>query len=1517
VWSVLATITALFSVSAWADQPDPACPAYQEAMAACTAEFADFAGGNQYWAIDQQCHYNGAWPPNPNDDNVAFSLKGIDPQTIGKTGVYEFPMSKCPMVPDPPPDPGVNAGLGAGCDGGEGHAGDGGNSGSSDSTCETTQGVSDVGLPQAGDPINTATGNKYIQEDDFDADPWLTFRRFYNSDPSTPTTSMGARWSHSFNRSLSSATGTDGVLTNTVTRPNGMRETFRKTGGVSWTKAPTNPDTLTETDDAQGNPTGYTLWVSALRHTENYSSDGRLLSVQNETGQTVSLVYSSVATDPAIAPKPGLLISVISPRGRQLSLNYDANARVRQVIQPDGATLAYGYDSAGNLISAQYPDGHTRQYVYNESALTGGASLPLAMTGIVDENGARFEDTAFDSSGRATSTQFTGGAGKVAIAYNADGSSNVTYPLGGTSHQTYTAIQGLLRVQQIDAPCGECGQRYQSRSYDANSRPSTYTDFNGNVTFVAYDANGLMTQEIGAKRQANLLTTTDTTWNTGLRVPLLRTVKDSRNTVVSKEAWTYNATGQTTATCLIDPVAAPSYNCVATGAVPAGVRRSVMTYCTTVDGTTCPLPGLLLTIDGPRTDVTDTVSFAYYSTTDESGCASIGGTCHHLGDVKTVTDAAGLVTTYVTYDKAGRPTRVKAPNGVLTDFIYTPRGWLSSKAVRASTTGTPSANDATTAIAYNPDGTVHQVQDVDGVTTTYAYDAAHRLTDIADASGNHIRYTLDAAGNRTAEQVLTSTGTAIRSLSRTFNPLGQLTALTDGLNRTVFSASASDSYDANGNLVHSTDGLGIQQKHVFDGLDRLVSTLRDYQGINSKTANSQTVTTFDALDRVTGFSDPDGLNTTYDIDALGNVTGLHSPDTGSTARTFDVAGNITGSTDATNVSHTSTFDTDNRLLTTSYADTSLNVQYKYDEADSVTGCTGNLGKGRLTRVIEGNGGIVWCYDNRGNVLKKQQMVGSDTRTTTYSWTLANRLQSVTTPNGTVITYTRNSLGQTTSIDATPSGGTATTVVSAVIYQPFGPVASYTLGDGQTVTLTYDAAGALTDIASTAFSLHVKRDAMGNIVALGNAAGVPTPTETYGYDPLYRLTGVTAGSGSIIEAYTYNKTGDRLAKTAPGLLTGTYNYATGTHHLMGVGTTTRQVDARGNTTADVLASGTYGYGYNGRNRLTVVQNSGTTVGSYVLNALGQRVQKTVGTVATRFDYDEASHLVSEGTGTTSRDYIWMESLPVGIVDRTGTTSTVNFIHADGLGSPRAVTSSTGTVLWQWAYASNPFGENTPTSSTGYTLNLRFPGQYFDAESGLNYNVNRDYEAATGRYIQSDPIGLLGGVSTFGYAFANPRNFIDSLGLSGILVINSSGAGDRILGSGGVSGHSWVSYTPDGGQTATYGTWGNNPQGLPNGLEHNLELGRIGDATRAAQLTDEEEAAFYGVVKGYEGEGENAWGYLHPCSSFAADAWNSSTGESLSPNGPYSNPSSLKQSIIDANGGVNHGSIGPTPPSPWPQ
>jgi len=117
-----------------------------------------------------------------------------------------------------------------------------------------------------------------------------------------------------------------------------------------------------------------------------------------------------------------------------------------------------------------------------------------------------------------------------------------------------------------------------------------------------------------------------------------------------------------------------------------------------------------------------------------------------------------------------------------------------------------------------------------------------------------------------------------------------------------------------------------------------------------------------------------------------------------------------------------------------------------------------------------------------------------------------------------------------------------------------------------------------------------------------------------------------------------------------------------------------------------------------------------------------------------------------------------------VDTAGTVSSVSYVHADGLNTPRVVTDASGTVLWQWAVQGNPFGEQSPTAPTGYVFNLRFPGQYYDVESGLSNWGYRTYDATTGRSLQSDPIGLAGGqASTYAYALNAPLNAFDDDGL----------------------------------------------------------------------------------------------------------------------------------------------------------
>jgi RHS repeat-associated protein len=271
------------------------------------------------------------------------------------------------------------------------------------------------------------------------------------------------------------------------------------------------------------------------------------------------------------------------------------------------------------------------------------------------------------------------------------------------------------------------------------------------------------------------------------------------------------------------------------------------------------------------------------------------------------------------------------------------------------------------------------------------------------------------------------------------------------------------------------------------------------------------------------------------------------------------------------------------------------------------------------------------------------------------------------------------------------------------------------------------------------------------------------TETYSYDPLYRLTQIREADGSTLESVTYNQTGDRLSKTGSGLGTGNYSYNPNTHQLMATGNAARSVDANGNTTAVSQAGSTYGFGYNDRNRMAVAQLAGNTVGSYTYNALSQRVQKVANGTTHRFDEDEDSQMLAE-YGAINRDYIWMDGVPVANVDMSGSTSTIAYVTADQLGTPRAVADGSSNTIWQWPYQGNAWGEFLPTSN-GYIYNQRFTGQYFDAETGLHYNVNRDFDSSTGRYIESDPNGLFGDqLSTYSYVDGAPLVNIDPLGLA---------------------------------------------------------------------------------------------------------------------------------------------------------
>jgi RHS repeat-associated protein len=135
-----------------------------------------------------------------------------------------------------------------------------------------------------------------------------------------------------------------------------------------------------------------------------------------------------------------------------------------------------------------------------------------------------------------------------------------------------------------------------------------------------------------------------------------------------------------------------------------------------------------------------------------------------------------------------------------------------------------------------------------------------------------------------------------------------------------------------------------------------------------------------------------------------------------------------------------------------------------------------------------------------------------------------------------------------------------------------------------------------------------------------------------------------------------------------------------------------------------------------------------------------------------------------------------SAPVSVIVNAVLASNVYYIHADHLNTPRVITDSSNKVVWRWD--ADPFGASTANEDPDgdgakFTYNLRFPGQYYDKETNLHYNYFRDYDPTTGRYVQSDPIGLEGGGNTYAYVEGNPLSSIDPMGLATCMFITGEG------------------------------------------------------------------------------------------------------------------------------------------------
>jgi RHS repeat-associated protein len=270
----------------------------------------------------------------------------------------------------------------------------------------------------------------------------------------------------------------------------------------------------------------------------------------------------------------------------------------------------------------------------------------------------------------------------------------------------------------------------------------------------------------------------------------------------------------------------------------------------------------------------------------------------------------------------------------------------------------------------------------------------------------------------------------------------------------------------------------------------------------------------------------------------------------------------------------------------------------------------------------------------------------------------------------------------------------------------------------------------------------------------------TQSRFYFYDDLDRLRKTTNLSGTPLFTYTHDANGNRTQQVAPGGTT-TYSYTLSTDRIaQATGAAAKHYahDAYGNRiwAGPTAYAGQSSHVYDQGNRLVEVRDPVTqaVLGQYTYDAAGRRVRKIAGGVTTIFFYDLAGHLVESQNLSTSpatrRTYVFVEDEPMGVVDQPPSGPPVfSWIHTDRLGTPLAVTSTpaSGPAKTIWRATYEPFGLATPDEdpdgdSQAFALDLRFPGQVFDAESGVHDNAHRTYDPATGRYLSTDPIGQFG-------------------------------------------------------------------------------------------------------------------------------------------------------------------------------
>ncbi|MEZ5454410.1 MAG: RHS repeat-associated core domain-containing protein [Thiothrix sp.] len=1188
-----------------------------------------------------------------------------------------------------------------------------------------------------GNPIHPESALKVQVEIDYRSPSGLEFVRTYRSDTK--------QFTHNFSASLNdnSTAGqilngcTPGIVQITGkahcfrTMANGEQKLVLKRPGISRTLEFSSQTLAPLTTDNKDQVTLLTnsewrVYNSRQDSVEIYSPTGRLLSVENRQGQKQTLTYDGEK-----------LASVTDSAGRTLQFAYNQQGQLERMTNPNGGIYTYEYDSFGNMSKVNYPaddSGAITSRVYHYE----NANNPFLLTGITDENNDRYATFAYDNNGKAISTEHVGGVNRYTFDYTQYPTSiAITDPLGTTRTSTYTTLLGVARNTGLTQSCASCNGSNKATSYDSNGNVKSRTDFNGNRTNYTYDLNrNLETQRVeglntsGAATPATRTITTE--WHPTWRLPkrIAEPLKITTYYYHGDNGLSCGATGslcKKTIQATTDANGTLGFNATTSGTA----RNWLYTYNSN---------GQILTENAPRTDVNDTTSYTYYSDTT---------TTHRTGDLWKITNALGHVTQITNYNAEGRPLSITDPNGVITALSYTPRGKLK----------TFTHAGLITTYSYDGVGQLTKTKLPDGREYTYGYDAAHRLTSITSKTGEKLTYVLDNAGNRLSETLTDASGNVSTQQRQTFDTAGQLYQSISNIQG--IDATTTYSHDAGGNLETETSPTSRVTTYGYDALERLKqiqTTLNGSPVITQYAYNGQGVPNQTIA--------PNNATTSQTTNGLGETTTETSPDQGTTTYAYDSAGNTQLATDARGQYSLYYYDALNRVTQVTMPTTGQNITYSYDSNTSLTSCT--YGKGRLCKVVDQSGTTAFAYDARGNITKRVYQTNGVTYTTSFTYDSAGRLMFTALPGGNYIAYSRDNERRVSSI-GTLVGGTYKNVLTYAGYRPDGQPTALAYANGEGIGHDYDKSGyRIYTLRSTgAIREQLTRNLEGEL----ENRTVGSSIALYQYDALGRLK--LENHAFANQGFTYDLNGNRQSNG-----NNTYTYVANSNRMATRKGVTLSRDAAGNYTSNGLGQT---YAWDGHGHLSQFNLNSVRKATYLYNYQHQRTHKNLWDGSTALDttvyhYDLQGHLLMEtsSTGVVQATYIYDEAgTPIAIIQAANSPHNPTaqeqavYLHTDHLGTPRMATDSNRRIVWKWE--SDAFGSTLPQQDPDADgkqtiINLRFPGQYYDAESSLHQNWHRTYDPSLGRYISSDPIGLVGGLNTYGYVEQNPLVSVDPNGLN---------------------------------------------------------------------------------------------------------------------------------------------------------